>query len=80
MPPRKRAAHEEPKPGSGEAPYFAGTVVTFWVTLHMKLMQQRVQQLGGVLQPVLAADTTHVVCAADLTVQHAAAKLQGYAG
>ena len=69
-----------PKPGSGEPPYFAGAVLTFWATQHMKHMQQRVQQLGGVLQPVLAAGTTHVVCTPDMTASFAAAKLQGYAG
>ena len=81
-PPRglKRAAEEGPTPGSGEPHYFAGAVLTFWATQHMQHMQQRVQQLGGVLQPALAAGTTHVVCSADMTAQHAAAKLQGYTG
>ena len=83
MPPprgQKRAAEEGHKLGSGEPHYFAGTVLTFWATHHMQHMQQRVQQLGGVLQPALAAGTTHVVCSADMTAQHAAAKLQGCTG
>ncbi|EFN59186.1 hypothetical protein CHLNCDRAFT_138090 [Chlorella variabilis] len=46
----------------------------------MAVMQQRAKQLGGVQQPAVAADTTHVICPPNLTAQQAADKLRGWSG
>ena len=76
----KRSAEGSHKPGRSEPPYFTGAVLTFWATQHTQHMQQRVQQLGGVVAPALSARSTHIVCSPDMTAQQAATKLQGYAG
>lgn len=46
-----------------------------------QIMQQRLQQLGGRLEPALVpGGTTHVVCAPAMTRQEVEGKLKGYQG
>lgn len=81
MAPKKRTAAGTAKPAAAEPPIFVGCRVWFWrPPTHSKIMQQRLQQLGGTLQPALAADTTHVICQATDTAAQAARDLQGFAG
>lgn len=70
------------KQASKEPPIFAGCRVVYWQTKFMQTQQQRVQALGGTLQPALAADTTHVVCAPAMTADEAMRRpdLQAWAG
>jgi DNA polymerase lambda len=54
--------------------------LVFWATMHMKIMQQRVQDFGGTLQKELTAATTHIVCPPHLTAKEAAVKLACWTG
>jgi len=51
--------------------------VVFWTGALTKVMQQRVVQLQGTLQPAVDADTTHVVCPPGMTARQAADRLKG---
>jgi DNA polymerase lambda len=87
MPPKKRKAAEAgpsaaavAQPKAQEPQLFAGCHTAFWATKLTAIMMQRVQQLGGTVQPALTTDTTHVVCPSDITGKQAAAKLQAWKG
>lgn len=67
-------------PAAKEPQVFSGCRLVFWAHRHMAVTQQRAKQLGGVQQPAVAADTTHVICPPNLTAQQAADKLRGWSG
>ncbi|KAL4421994.1 hypothetical protein ABPG77_011017 [Micractinium sp. CCAP 211/92] len=85
MPP-KRKATEPDTPPTAHPPIFEGCRMVFWAGPSSKILQQRVAERGGVVQPALVASgqeaTTHVLCASKppLSGKQAASKLQGFAG
>lgn len=74
------AAAEQAAAAPPESALFSGCQLVFWAQRHMQRMQQRVQQLGGTLQPALTAGSTHVVCPPGMTPQQAAERLESFKG
>jgi hypothetical protein len=78
---RPAAAPTQSARSASNAQLFAGCTMVFWAQAHTQIMRQRVQQLGGTIEPVLKpGSTTHVVCVATTSPKEAAAKLQGSVG
>jgi hypothetical protein len=67
-------------PAKPEPELFSDCRMLFWATHLTSVMQQRVKQLGGNVHAALAPNTTHIICAPDITPLQAAAKLASWKG